>query len=85
MKIKKVVRLGVKIKVARCDACCDGHILLDMRGRLSERLIFMATFTPECWSRLKKSIATAEKIMVKAGWLNMPRSERGEILQLVKE
>ena len=91
MEAKELTRTGIKIKVA----CCDEHLLLDMRGpvldirgKFGERLVFMVAFTPGCWPRLKKSIATAERVMIKAGWLEGPKPltglEGGSSLEVVK-
>jgi hypothetical protein len=80
MEAKALVRAGVTIKVARCAE----HNLVDIRGRMAEELIFMATVTPEGWARFKKSIATAERLMVRAGWLKTPGAVRGSFLHLVK-
>lgn len=81
METQEMVSSGVTIKVARND----GHILIDIRGPMGEPGCH-GVVTPGHWGRFKRSIANAEKMMVKAGWLaeNLPGPGRGSILQLVK-
>lgn len=76
---KEISRSGVTIRISNFD----GLNLLAVRTKGKEEFL-TAAISPVGWASFKNALDVAEKTMLRAGWLNMPRSERGEILQLVR-
>jgi hypothetical protein len=73
---------GVVIKMDRYDELN----LINIRANCGGTVTFTAILNPGSWSRFKRALATAERMMIDEGWLDTSQAglKGGPALKLVK-